>query len=111
MKNQHLDITAHLDISSPEGRFQVSGNNSSINVSFTEWSTLFSIFKVLRRLERTRHKLLDLNWLDEIQGKIVLKGWEIAIVRLNKADVSRLLSFKNVTLRPVNIISALVRPQ
>ena len=89
----------------------MSGDNSSFNVFFTEWSTLFSLFEVLRKLECTGHKLLELDWFTEIQGKIVLKGWEIAIVRLHRADFSRLLSLKNVTLRPLNIISALVRPQ
>ena len=89
----------------------MSGDNSSFNVSFNEWSTLFSLCKILRKLECTGHRLLDLNWFNEIQGKIVLKGWEIAIIRLHRADFSRLLSLKNVTLRPINIISALVRPQ
>lgn len=87
----------------------MSGDSSSFTVSFMKWSALYSVYKLMRRLQQTGTNLVDPNWFNETQGKIILKGREIAVVRLSGADFSHLLSFKFTRVRPLNMVHALLR--
>ena len=103
-----LNIAAHLDIRSPAGEIQVSGDTSSLTFTFREWSTLFATYKQLRRMQRSGIKLADLDWLKPVQGKVVFKEREVATICLQQGGLTRLMSVRVVALRPLNFLSALI---
>ena len=107
MKAPLLDLAAHLEIASPEGKFQVSGDASSLTFSFGQWSTLYAAYRLLRRVQKTGFKLVDPSWFKPIHSSIVFKGREVAIVRL----LSEGSAVRIMALRPLNILSVLLRPR
>jgi hypothetical protein len=111
LKTPLLDLAAHLEIASPEGKVQVSGDASSLTFSFKQWSTLYAAYRLLKRVQQTKFKLIEPGWFNPIQSSIVFKGREVAIVRFLNDGPARSSGVQIMALRPLNILSVLLRPQ
>ena len=111
MKTPQLDLAAHLEIASPEGKVQVSGDASSLTFSFKQWSTLYAAYRLLKRVQQTKFKLIEPGWFNPIQSSIVFKGREVAIVRFLNDGPARSSGVQIMALRPLNILSVLLRPR
>jgi len=111
LKAPLLDLAAHLEIASPEGKFQVSGDASSLTFSFGQWSTLYAAYRLLKRVQQKRSKLTEPGWFNPIQSSIVFKGREVAIVRFLNDGPARSSGVRITALRPLNILSVLLRPR
>ena len=110
MNTPLLDIAAHLEIDSPAGKIQVSGSTSFLTFSFGQWSALYAAYKQLKRLRRSGIDLVNPNRFNQFQGKIVLNEREVATFRLHEGGLTRLLGVRLIALRPLNFLSALMRP-
>ncbi len=111
MKAPLLDLAAHLEIASPEGKIQVSGDASSLTFSFGQWSTLYAAYRLLKRVQYAGFKLVDPSWFNPVQSSIVFKGREVAIVRFLSEGHARPSGVRIMALRPLNILSVLLRPR
>ena len=108
MKTPLLDIAAHLEIDSPEGKIQVSGDTTDLTFSFIQTSTVYAAYKQLRRVQRTGFKLIGLDWFNQVYCKIVIKEREVAIIRLQQDSLTRQMRVRIVALRPLNFFSVLL---
>ena len=111
MKAPLLDLAAHLEIASPEGKIQVSGDASSLIFSFGQWSTLYAAYQLLKRVQKMEFKLVDPSWFNPIQSSIVFKGREVATVRFLSEGPAWPSGVRIMALRPLNILSVLLRPR
>ncbi|MEC7225967.1 MAG: hypothetical protein VXW00_03775 [Candidatus Latescibacterota bacterium] len=111
MKSPRLDLAAHLEIASPEGKIQVSGDASSLTFSFKQWSTLYAAYRLLKRVQQTGFNLIEPGWFNTIQSSIILKGREVAIIRLLGGGPTQPSGVQIMALRPLNILSVLLRPR
>lgn len=108
MKTPLLDIAAHLEINSPAGKIQVSGDTTDLTFSFIKTSTVYAAYKQLRRVQRTGFKLIGLDWFNQVYCKIVIKEREVAIIRLQQDSLTRQMRVRIVALRPLNFFSVLL---
>lgn len=108
MKTPLLDIAAHLEIDSPAGKIQVSGDTKDLTFSFRQTSAVYAAYKQLRRVQRTGFKLIGLDWFNQVYCRIVIKEREVAIIRLQQDSPTRQMRVRIVGLRPLNFFSVLL---